>query len=456
MVADLSDARNADTLTGDSAVLFISSVFSEPRGQRWGLRETLRRRLGQEGHTAWLYEIDAEKDKKAGIVDDKTIIIRAIERSDFVVVLYMNREGTAFPSEPFFGTDFEIFHARRLGKPVKLYVLGKKHRPVLRGILTLFDNPLVLPDSARRFESEKDLVDAVIQDVTEFVRSRRLRSAPPGVLCASSRELVSEPSWLEEAYAGLCQATQVGDLWVASRVARMIPWVESSGIPREQKIVYAIALSLCGGVWANQASYDFAEAYARSAVRVFMELGYQHEMFAQVQALSGLLNMGNRIRQAYWINSYGLRGASRVFGESDPLVRAFHDSRGSIFTKLGKSYKAERTLHRSLPPKGSSSPYSLSKYAVSLASLPGVANVERGVCLMYYVTLPLALRKSESLAYVMRDAGQLAIVIGDYRQAARLLLQAEEICVKQGQIHTLSGIRRMQSYLALVCGDNSY
>ena len=100
--------------------------------------------LKGQGHLPWLYEFDAKCYRRSGLTDEEKII-NELARCDLVVALYKTRAGSRMKEEPwFYGTDFELFHGLRLGKPVHLYVVGARYSTQLRGLLGLYAQELIL------------------------------------------------------------------------------------------------------------------------------------------------------------------------------------------------------------------------------------------------------------------------------------------------------------------------
>lgn len=434
-------------------VVFISSPFQEPKNQHWGLRFRLYDALLANGHSPWLYEIQGRLEEGRGYAQE-SIILNAVCRSDLVVVLFRTRAGSYLPGEPFLATVFEIFHARRFDKHVFLYILGDFHWPRLQSVLSVFEDPLILPDGARRCGDDEDkLVSAVLADVKGLV-PLPTQQAERIVREVDAFDLMHEHGWLERTYSRLSQAVHEGGFWQAGALASGIPLLTAFKADHYAKFAYASLLSLCANIRANQTSYTLAEKCSRLAVRFYMEMGYLYPMLAEIQALSGILNMAGQHLAAYHVNSYGIRQASKMLeyspGFSDSLLLAFNDSRGSILSRLGKGESAESRIRRSFKTIEEAGPYNLAKYATALSTLGGTKNLEEGLRLIEGVALPTATQTGESLGYVLRDVGGLRISIGDFHGASALLHSAAAACQKKGQLHTLAQVRRMQAYLTLI------
>jgi Domain of unknown function (DUF4062) len=442
-------AENSWT-TGTRALnVFLSSPFSEPVGEKWALRETLRERLRRKGHRPWLYEVDAKKYRRTNL-GPREIIIEEIARCDVVITLYKSRAGSFLNGEPFYATAFETFHARRLGKTVYLHILDGSERPRLRGVLSVFEPILPLPSNVVRHGSENELVEAVISELAQFPANGLIQV--PTLLLAEGgvQERLHSLEWLDRVQSGLLSAH---DLWQAAQVACQVPLFRGNlSLSLEFKFRYAQILSSCAGIWANQARYDRAIECAWTAVRMFMESGNSYEMISEIQAVSGILNMANQIKRAYWVNTFGLQSAAKLQAKQrTSLWPAFNDSRGSIMTRLGKLSNARERIRRSLPTSGDASPYTLAKYATALSRLGGKANIDSALKLMHDIALPLAEQQVQSIGYVKREAARLAAVVGDTSTALRLLSEAEGFCQRNGLMHTLNSVERMKAEAALRC-----
>ncbi len=299
---------------GNPLRVFISSPFCEPAEEPWSLREQLRRRLKALGHKPWLYEIDAKRYKRSGLTPAE-IIVDALRCSDLVITVYRNRAGSFLVDEPFFATAFETIQARRLGKPVYLHVLGSSHKPRLRSVLSVFEGNHLLPDCAKRHGSEHELIEGVLSDVTAYATNAPFEE-PSIVLPSNPFDLVNDWDWLGTMHTRLLNTSIKQDLWQARRAASAVPILaKTSGMPRDKKFTYATLLSACAGVLANQAEYARVAERAWLAVRLFMELGCVFEMVAQIQATSGILDVGNHVKRAYWVNTFGFQSASRLRAE---------------------------------------------------------------------------------------------------------------------------------------------
>jgi hypothetical protein len=387
----------------------------------------------------WLYEIDGKRYKRSGL-NEKEKIIDGISRCDLVVALYRFRVGSRMREQPiFYGTDFELFQARRLGKPVLLYVLGPCHSRRLRGLLEIYAHPLVMPDGISWCNSERELPTILAYDISVYAKSFLLRSRIHESKLKS--EAVLDRGFLEKTHDTLAEMRRRQDYWSAVELASQIPPLPVDHLPTREKSTYANIMSLCANAWSNQRNYDLAENYSRLAIRSYLELGLTFEMFAEVQCLSGILNMGDRVSQAYEVNTYGRLAASAARGEVfNSLSDTYYDSRASILRKMGHWSRAQFTLRKVFPPSGDASPYTYSKYATMLNSAGDRTLAER---IVNDVALPLAKQSGESLGYVARDAAMIAITTGEFGRAVPLLLEAEEDCIKHGTLHTLAQVQRL-------------
>lgn len=424
----------ADGRGAGSRRVFISSVFSEPSGTRWALRGRLYGALRDAGHAPWLYEREGERSQTHG-ESDKAVILRGLEASDVVVVVYHTRAGSRLPTEPFFATDFEVANAVRLGKRLKLYILGHSYKPSLHAVLAVLTDARVFPETTAVLESETAVVDRVLRDVAA-VAARRATGGATTLPLISRRDC-------ERLVEQLNALISVGDYLHAEDRAVEVPLDPGHGLEPDAKHAYARLLGLCANVWANRLCFDRAVPAAMRAIRLYMELGEWREMVSQIQAASGILNMqGNP--QAERVNAYGLRLALRDFPE---LTQAFDDSRGSIMTRGHRLGAAKFHLGRVVADGGSASPYSLSKYAAVVASSGEGKDIRLAQRALYDEALPAARRLNQSLGYVLRHAAALAIATGEYGAADRYISEGEAACSEKGLLHTAANLQRLRSAL---------
>jgi hypothetical protein len=371
-------------------------------------------------------------------------ITTEIGHSDLVLALYKARAGSRMSREPwFYGTDFELFHARRLGIPVHLYVMGREHSRELDGVLKVYGEQLVLPDGVTWCDTEDDLLNCLQADTLLYAACPAIRpnSEIDDEHCA---DLDRES--LERVHDAVTAKLAQQDYWGAAGLVSQVP-VCITNVPPELKVAYAGVLSLSAHTWGNQRNYRFAEKCSRLAIRFFMERGSFFRMLQEIQNLSGILNMANHVGDAYAVNTYGLAATARHFGFSGAgrhdfkmLLNGFYDSRASILTKLGRWPKARDILAKAIPPDGDASPYTFAKYAVALNSVGAIDTAYR---LVDEVVLCLAQQRQESVGYVARDAARIALSAGESKRAFSLLSQAEKACVDRGQLHTLMQVRRL-------------
>lgn len=425
-------------------VVFISSPFCEPKGSPWGIRRRLAEALEAECFTPWRFEVQGEMAKERLRLNDESAIRLGLQLADLVVVLYKRRAGSWMSvGSPFCGTDFEVVTAISLGKPVYLYVLGKEHESRLDGILALFLDPSVNLQEARYLETEDEIISAALKAAKDVVN---WREPPPvsdhHIRCSSSDLDVSACEHLLERIRA-AQAAE--DLCLAVEAARMIPIQLPHATSTAHKRLYATLLDSCGNVWANYAWYERASRAAAMSVRLLMELEDWHGMFAQVQALSGILNMASE-RRAEALNLYGFRGAARAFPR---LREAFNDSRASILRGMKRYMAARSSLERCIALQREPSVYTLSKYAGVLADIGGSRAIESGRRLMEDTVLPLAFSTGRSVSYALKEAAAIALADGDTKSALDYVTHGEHLCIARGLLHTRRRLQLVRARLVL-------
>ena len=253
--------------------------------------------------------------------------------------------------------------------------------------------------------------------------------------------------FLEHVHDAMTSMLRLQDYWGAAELASTVPVLTSARLTSDLKLTYAKVLSLCAHVWGNQRNYRVAETCSRLAVRFFVERGFVFNMLQEIQNLSGLLNMANRVGDAHAINPGGLGASARYSGypairnpDFRMLLNSFYDSRASILLRLGRWPKARDILSKAIPPDGDASPYTFAKFAVLLHS---AGSTDLACRLVDEVALRLAEERQESVGYVARDAARIALSAGEHKRASSLLLQAENECLRHGQLHTLMQVQRL-------------
>ena len=417
--------------------VFISSVFCEPYGRRWDLREKLYDILRQAMHEPWLFEKEGEELKKQGISATRAIL-HGIEGSDAVLAVYRTRAGSVMRREPFYGTDFEVLNAIRLNKPVHLYVIGERHDRKLKNVLGILGDNIILPSGAIRVSSEGEVLDRVLADLHS--------PSYAGRETETTRVLYDPVLNCEELYRQIAGLTSSEDYRGAVGYAEDVGVFNDPYINPDKcgdKHAYARLLGLCANVWANRACFTKAVKAAKRSVRLFMELGDWHQMYAQIQAASGILNMQGH-GSAEWWNAFGRNQALRKFHE---LVPAFNDSRGSIMIRKGDLRSAKNLLQSAYEATGSA--YNLSKYAAVSAALGGHRDVDEAQRWLEQAR-SIARGSGVSVGYVARHAAALAIRTGDFELSKRYLAEGIEYCEQKGLVHTMLMLRREQAKLSLL------
>jgi tetratricopeptide (TPR) repeat protein len=425
--------------------IFLSSPFSEPRGQPWQVRRKLYDSLRSLGFRPWSWEEDGERAKARLAWSDADILVQALRQCDIVVAFFRNRAGSYLPAEafsrtpiePFHATVFEIFHARNLGKPIHLYIVGNHYKASLSSILSLITNPLLITDYVKVVEDEEYLEEAV---VANFLQLRAVDAPPKQYLAVPDLDMNS----LE---ARLRSFQSAKTLWEAKPLADQIPLVNGARLADRTKRLYAELLAKSANVFANQTAYNQAISAATLSVRYFIELGSWPEMYSQVQALSGILNMAGR-PDAERVHHFGLIPAMRSYPN---LLPSYFDSAGSILMRSGRWRSARKWLKK--VAEADPSPYSQSKSAIAVAGSGELSDIGEASQILYSVALPNARRSGQSLAYTLRHAAALAIAQSETKMARGFLSEASAECLRTGTLHTLQNIRKLNTLLDLLSPD---
>lgn len=425
-------------------ICFLGSPFTEPVGAEWPARKRLYDRLRAAGHTPWLYEKEGE-----GAEDPSDVIARAIEMADVVILFFKTRAGSRFLGGPFLGTDYEYWEARRLRKPTYLYLVGHVREPSLNAALSLLSDPLLLLRAATVVETDGDeLIQAVVSDVESEARIRLLSNCKDS--SREDRPLVDvDRSWLEREL-GVLQVSAGLNLWTAVKEANRIPIEPQSHIDPRLRRLYANVLDVCGGILGNQWQYDKAIRAKKLSIRYFNECGATKEMFGQIQALSGILNMA-RLPDAVRANEYGFSAALRSYPE---LVPAFHDSRASILARFRNPGAAREHIRQAIEMDGPN-PYLLSKYARAIAASRKSADISLASRIIFEEAMPMARDQDRSLGYTLRDAAFIALINREFSLAASTIAEAEADCLKRGELHTLAGVKQVKAILNLLSRGGS-
>jgi len=237
--------------------------------------------------------VEGKQWKYAHHLDDLSVILRGLSRSDLVLVSYRTRAGSRMKgAEAFRGTDFEFANAVRLRKPVFLYVIrGGRWDPDLQAVLALLLDPTVNLQRARVVQSERAALVQIEKDMVSVATGIKIRrmdngsSGPNGLLLLDSQ-------FLEDTLRRISGTRAESGLDAAADVARTVPILYPSNASDRLRVAYLEVLSLCANLWANHAQYRQAERASGLAARLAMELGDWRRMFSEIQALSGILNMG--------------------------------------------------------------------------------------------------------------------------------------------------------------------
>ena len=234
-------------------------------------------------------------------------------------------------------------------------------------------------------------------------------------------------------------------LWESGYHAQQVPLIrEVAGLSKSTKRTYAQVLARAANVSANQNLYDRAIEAATLSVRYFLELGSWFDMYAQIQALSGILHIARR-PQAKRVNHFGLIPALRMY---QGLRSAYYDSAASISMESG-NWRSARRLLKQIAAHDQRT-YTQSKFAATLAASPESFDRREAGRIFYSVALPEARRSGEFLGYTLRHTASFAIGERDFHTASVLLREAEEDCVRRGELYSLRMVRRLEGLLGLL------
>jgi len=425
--------------------VFISSPSHEPRGSRWPIRQQLYERLDSLPYKPWMYEIEG---KRVTGKPPHRIVQEAIAACDVVVCFFKERMGNwmqnEFTSGPFHGTDHEISLARQNNKPVLLYRIGDSPGPLLRGFWELFENSRILPHVVRRLSREEDLLESVRQDLDECWEPSSYLFRPE-LRTDAATELwphVPDALTLERMRESLLTARS-HNLHSAERVAATVPLIEDSRLSPNVKNQYAALLADCGSVWANRACYDLAIAAENLSIRYYFEAGNWRSLFSQALSLSGILNMASQAR-AQFVYRYSTRTIFHM-PEFRHLMPACHDNKASILMTSGQWTAAHAQMAQARRQLNEQSPYTLSKYAISMAAAkPDKLNEANDI--LFEEALSIARTRNRDLGYTLKWAAILALQQNERSSARAFIDEGVKECLRLGNWHTLADIRAAESY----------
>jgi len=349
-------------------------------------------------------------------------------------------------TEPFHGAEFEIYCARRYGKPVLLYRVGGKPTLLLRSFWELFEDSRLLPHATRRISSDEELLELVPQDLnacwspmSPLYKVERVR---PDTSQAWTE--VPDALTLQRIRERLGPKQNSANLWASEAIANEVALIEDSRLACPVKHDYAALLAHCGNVWANRVQFDRAIKAVHLSIRYYMELGDNYHMAEQIICLSGIFNMAN-VSRARYVNHYGQTIALRAFPDLLPGCR---DSRASILMTRGRWKEAQQQLQSVLRSSNDPSPYELSKYPISIAAGPE-PNLELANELLFDRALSLARHQNRSLGYTLKWAAILSLRQQDFLQAHNFIMEGQSECLRIGNLHTLTDIRAAAAYYSL-------
>lgn len=382
----------------------------------------------------WLYEIEGIREQNNTFLTPFQIVSRNIRSSDLVVTYYKQRVGSMFENNnliPFYATDFEINEAIKNDIPIKLYIIGSNHTIRLKGILSLYTNPLINIETVYCI-NEEEAIENTIKDLKSENKILLYNSiATPNNIEFKVDKI---GNWLCEFRQELIKYVSQGNYKLAYLKTSQNPYFDNiKPKSKEEKFLKGQCLAICANIFANISKYNVAIEFAFKSIRLFMEIGDLINMFRQIQALSGIQNMASN-NSARWINSYGFRSI-KIYNE---ISMEYRDSRASILRDMGR-YK-EGLLLLEENSDWEKSPYSAAKYAHMLGHSKKTNCISTSRKLIEYEILPWARNENKNLPYVLREAGILAILDNDIYSANLYFTESEKICLSMGNIHTLNTI----------------
>jgi len=359
---------------------------------------------------------------------------------------------TASGSGPFHGTDDEISYARQLNKPVLLYRIGDAPQPLLWGFWELFEDSRILPHAVIRVADDESLLKAVPRDLDDCWNASSPRfhtSLSPHDTTRLWPE-IPDSLTLERTRGDLVFARRQDDVCSAEQIACAVPLIEDSRFPRSVKLSYAALLADCGNTWANRTRYDRAIRAVQLSIRYYLEAGDQENFFSQASCLSGILNMAN-FRRARHVQRYASRTIFHM-RSFQHLAVACHDAKASILMTAGDWKSAHIEATRALAQSPDVSPYSLSKFAISLAASPSLTKMDDGSKMLFEQALPLARQTGRDLGYTVKWAAILALSQNERERARAFIDEGTKECIRIGNLHTLSDIRAAEAKYQLTAG----
>ncbi len=427
--------------------VFISSVFQDPWGKKWALRQKLADSLKEHHHSPWRFEDDP---RRWGLPPEgrKLAILQGLQQSDLVIVLYRTRAGSLMTHEAFRATNFELLRAAHLRQPIYLYLLGEESERdffLQHTIAVITDRGLALPERIVVIHEDQDdeVVNRIREDVDLFRSAGRVAR-----IDSATSEWIEQPEGLWQVITLLTEKENIREaLHLVNRTIR-------PGQLYDPKEMYAHARLLreASYVWGNAGYYDLAIWSSKESTRLFATLAADRDFCFLVQCTSGILQMSGRVSEAWHWNAYGRQQAVRKFRD---LLPTFYDSACSIMAQNGDWRGAVRQLQLSLQTteklRGEApSAYLISKHAASsyrAAEMGILPNAEKKESLrrLEREALPMALKSKRSLAYTLRHAAALAIMQGDYAAAECYISAGIEDCLEKGLYHTLSNLEKLRS-----------
>jgi hypothetical protein len=168
---------------------------------------------------------------------------------------------------------------------------------------------------------------------------------------------------------------------------------------------------------------------------LLIDAGFDYDMLAAIQELSGILNMAGEHSRAELWNAYGFERA-HAFPE---LQQAFWDSRGSIMRATHPLF-ARRYFRRAFQAQKVDDPYLGSRLATALVDSPQRRERDEALRLIDALVRSTEGTNTMTRAIVLREAIKIGLKINELRRLPKYVSEASTICQTHGFAHTLATI----------------
>jgi len=399
--------------------VFISSVFTDNiREEQWSFRKHLKNLLSRFGYQPWLYEDEISiKIEDISTIEGK--ITAAIKNCDCVMAFFKTRAGGTF-NDLNKGTVYEINEALRLRKRLWLFVIGDYHSSSLKQILAIYNH-----DEIVRFriqcKNEEQAMEIALNKLAQMIAQRLNIVEMPSELSSYSKD------YYEALERQVRNKLIIHDYQSGAELFHANPLPQSHHLLKSNESHFlALCYSRMASVLVNIANYDQAEIYSRRAIGLFLQMGNMYEVYAEIERLSGILSMAGKYSAVY-TNFYGFHSTEKFTG----LALGYQDSRISIFTKLGLYKQGLQFIKKDLFTDNN--PYYATRYysMFGRSGIRGAMNQARKAMDEF-----VSLSSNDFQAYVLFEAGKLALDDRDYSTAKKLFNNAQKYSIRTGSLHT--------------------